>query len=158
MQSTLLEVLTVWVNNLKLYTNKKYISNKDNFIEYVDVYFDSFATYHKIDGKYADELRVLDRSKLSDCYGNIVTPFGTTGFENISTGCKTTMLCRAYQNSDKIISLEECGSNAIEYIFEHFDNISIYMTSESGFYSFGKEIIVNDKHAFNTADIASNWR
>ena len=63
------------------------------------------------------------------------------------------MLYRVYQNSDKIISLEECGSGAIEYIFEYFDNISVCMTSESRFYSFGKEILVNDKHAFNTDDI-----
>lgn len=55
----------------------------------------------------------------------IVTPFGETHLENISTGCKAILLCIFYKNTNKIVNVTECGENATDLLFDLGDKTEV---------------------------------
>lgn len=142
---------------VKLYTDKSFIGSK-KLIDAIDEYFYGFIATVGVDASNSSELKTIDKSRLAPNMGYVITPFGATDYDGISTGCKAAILCRWAQHKDVVISLIECGQNAIDFIFENFDNIHVYLPYETDILDSGKQILVNDKKAYDFYDKAKNWR
>lgn len=56
---------------------------------------------------------------------HIETRYGLGTIRNLSSGCKT--LLNIIKHPDKVVCVEECGSNVLKIIFT-MDNIKIYMS------------------------------
>lgn len=75
-----------------------------------------------------DSLRVMesiDHAKLLDAnIGTIVTPYGLTSIDNLSTGCKTVLNCIFIHGHNKeydfikAVNATGCGWNALEELFK----------------------------------------
>ena len=76
-----------------------------------------------------DNARLLDRNT-----GAMTTDFGVGSIDNLSTGCKTVLTYlfiqrnRDYFENDILIDVTECGSNALDVLFdvmEEYDNSEV---------------------------------
>lgn len=141
----------------KLYTDKRKIPENFELIEFVDAYFDAEVIMEPLSLYDNTELKAIDKSQLDKSMLNVVTPFGAISLYGISTGCKTVLLAKRFQNSNKVINILECGNNALEYILEHYDNVCLYCKREKSLPYTEKQVIVNDKRAYNFAKASSNW-
>jgi hypothetical protein len=67
----------------------------------------------------------IDRAVfVKGCNDAVRTPFGVTGLENLSTGCLTVLnLLYIKENGLNIaVDVTGCGSNALNFAFEHADS------------------------------------
>ena len=88
---------------------KSILTNLDEIDYHFMRNIDSLRNVHKINGKLVLE-----------------SPYGLMGLNNLSTGCKTCLL--AHHLKGKLISLNQCGENAI---FELFSVMEQYGTTNS---------------------------
>lgn len=100
-------------------------TGNNSIINFNDEYFCgtymnySFTDLDKKIIKQIDSAVIIDDDKIQ-------TPFGIASIEDLSTGCKT--LININHNPNKIISIVECGDNAIDCLFENFYNgeVTVY--------------------------------
>ena len=112
---------------ITVYTDRKYMKNH-KLVLGVDSYFNGLIIEDtlKADDNYI--LNSIDGSKLAPNYGFVITPFGITDYAHISTGCKAALTCKRVRDSDIVVSVDECGSNALEFILNNFDDVNVYMS------------------------------
>ena len=69
-------------------------------------------------------MKTIDNAKyIGDMM--VETPYGKTLVTNLSSGCKATLLAVHYAGTDTAVSLDECGSNAIDLIFKLSEKVDI---------------------------------
>ena len=103
----------------------------------------------------------LDHAKIVDYrLGTVVTPYGTTGLSNLSTGLKTVLnICYLKECGDQktyLVNIDGCGDNVIPYILKlvNNSNIQVYLThvpltmGNKGGYTY----YVNGKHLEDVYD------
>lgn len=111
---------------LKIYISKKDVPKRNNrFIESVDMFFNSIMYNLSITDKDMYYMSSIDKA---DYVGNgrIKTVFGDTTIENLSTGCKALILLNHYK--DRVISINECGENALDYVYKDNAEGNIYLS------------------------------
>jgi len=81
---------------------------------------------------------------------HIETKYGLGTIRNLSSGCKT--LLNIVKHPDKVINVEECGTNVLRIIFT-MDNIKIFMSRPMLF-----DIPDDAKIRFNDSDIVIGGR
>lgn len=85
---------------------------------------------------YLNIMKKIDR--VIQKKGKIIeTPFNYTTIENLSTGCKALLLILYYKDSENIlVSIEECGNNAIEVLFSlcNYMDLNVYVSSYFSIY------------------------
>lgn len=106
---------------IKLATTADINSRCTDFISPIDAKF----------GFYAKSLNLADLQEVAAQIDNTVVEsksiivgkfFGErTTIRNLSTGCKTVLLCRHLRESESIIDLRECGWNALIPAFWELD-------------------------------------
>lgn len=107
---------------LNIYIKPKDVP-KNDFVDSVDTFFSSIMYSLPINKKDKEYITQIDKAEYID-NGRIKTVFGDTTVEHLSTGCKTLILLNHYKN--KVISINECGENALDYIYKLPEG-SIYM-------------------------------
>lgn len=76
------------------------------------------------DSIYTQAMRYIDGIIARD-NDIIENRFGRTLIENLSTGCKSVMLILLYRASEYIVSINECGENAVRFLFEIGDKTDV---------------------------------
>lgn len=113
---------------IKLYTSEDFFDKKE-ILHDNEVFFNIIPT--KSYTKYFDNILLeVDNARIIDRrIGTVVTPFGSTSIRNVSTGCKTALnvvyLHEVGNSQFKAVSLNECGLNALEAIFDYADLNSV---------------------------------
>lgn len=122
-----------------LYTQKE---DSDNWILQNDWYFNLYTSNQRFTDEEKDAIKKIDDAKLSDDM-YIETKYGLGTIRNLSSGCKTYL--NIVKNPDKIVSVEECGRNVLELLFQ-MNEIHIYMSRPERFHlDEDKKICFNDK-------------
>ena len=111
---------------ITLYINEKAIEKDIRFISAVDLTFDKEIYDLEITDIDNAFLKEIDNA-VYEGNGYIVTPFGRTEIQNLSTGCKTLLLLNHSKNLENpVINVGECGKNVLDIIFQ-MENIKIYL-------------------------------
>ena len=109
---------------ITLYVDKNKIMNKKHYIESVDLTFDKLIYNLEITEKDKVDIKHIDNAHYEG-NGYIVTPFGRTEIQNLSTGCKTLILLNHSEElGNPIVYIGECGKNVLSRVFE-MSNINI---------------------------------
>ena len=132
----------------------------------------NFNDFH-FDVKIAEYIKNGYENIISDCVSNIdkckyigdgrvESKFGNyaVSIEEISTGCKTVInvLC----NRDKIVNVSGCGGNALAYLLNNYDNVTISSVGFVSSRSFDTELklVLNNKEiqVRNSREYYRYWR
>lgn len=109
---------------ISIYKDKT-MTKKDELIEKVDIAFDSIVYGININEYDKLALKNIDKAAYEG-NGFVITPFGRTVIQNISTGCKVLVLINhSTEIGDKIINIDECGKNVLDAVFK-LDNCRVY--------------------------------
>ena len=136
---------------IDIYTEKK--ASKDWILQN-DLYFNLNTSNEEMSQNEINLIWQVDEARLTPDK-HIETKYGLGTIRNLSTGCKT--LLNIIKHPDKVVCVEECGSNVLNIIFT-MDNIKIYMSRPS-FVDISDEV----KIRFNGSDIVTgntgyhNW-
>lgn len=79
---------------------------------------------------YTDIMKSIDNVQYRDD-DIIETAFGKTLIDNLSTGCKAAILSVFYNKTDTIVSIDECGTNAIMVLFRLASKIDLSVYTEN---------------------------
>ena len=133
-----------------LYTNTDI--DKD-YILMNDQYFNINTANRKFSEEAINAIWDIDKAKLTEDY-HIETKYGIGVLRNLSSGCKSYL--NIIFNSDKIVSVMECGANVLDRIFM-LDNIRIYMSHPERFrinddvqICFNEDEIVKGRHGYES--------
>lgn len=114
---------------IHLYTSKRCIPKDKKLIESADAYFDALIS---TDGMRFDELdrkimKLIDRASIVS-EGFMKTPYGDhVDLGYLSTGSKTLILIN-HADENRIINISGCGRNALEWVFNQFDDKNYYLS------------------------------
>ena len=109
---------------IDIYTEKK--DSKDWILQN-DLYFNLNTSNEEMSQYEINLIWQVDEARLTPDK-HIETKYGLGTIRNLSTGCKT--LLNIIKHPDKVVCVEECGSNVLNIIFT-MDNIKIYMSRPS---------------------------
>ena len=103
---------------LELFLLKKDISS-ENYVRYNDIFFDNMIDENKlkIDSNIKKVIKLIDGVDCIDDY-KIVSKYQNgiaISIKALSSGCKTAL--NIANCSNKIFTLDECGDNALQVIF-----------------------------------------
>ncbi|GFI11127.1 hypothetical protein IMSAGC007_03600 [Lachnospiraceae bacterium] len=150
---------------IRLFTSTNYFKPEEIIIDN-ESFFDNIDI-DALSQKSIDVMEQIDKAKLLDLNtGKIETPFGIAGVTDLSTGCKTVInTIYIYENPNafptvKAINATECGSNALEVLFDVLEsnniNLSIVLEHEDDLYKCKeREYLVNNSHRIN--QLAFYW-
>ena len=114
---------------VKLYSEDFELPKDLKAIDQVSLYFRGNIHKWNIDEKDLELMKTIDNvSNFDSSRGAITTPFGITLIDNLSSGCKTCLVinhCLKRGIEDIAISLERCGSNALDLAFELLDGTKL---------------------------------
>jgi len=121
---------------LRIYTDMKYIPTGYSVVLYNDSYFDSCTKEKRLTfrNESLGAIKIIDKADLVDARnGTILTPFGLTDLNHLSTGCKTLVnILETSANESLIFSLNECGANVLSAIVGLLNNspeeFKVYLT------------------------------
>ena len=105
-----------------IYIQKK--KDSEGWILQNDLYFNLNTSNEEMSQNEINLIQQVDGAKLTPDK-HIETKYGLGTIRNLSSGCKT--LLNIVKHSDKVVCVEECGSNVLKIIFA-MDNIKIYMS------------------------------
>lgn len=110
------------ITNLEKVSDKKVIRDASSFLN-LNVLVQDFDELDLYAMSKIDKAKLLDKN-----IGTIQTPFGITNITNLSMGCKIVLVyLYMRRNIDKyadyILDITECGSNALEVLFECMDKL-----------------------------------
>ena len=137
--------------NIVTHTDTKDIIND------FDSFFDLFVLSQNFKELDKEVLFKIDNAILID-KNDIKTPFGTTNILNLSTGCKTVlsylhMIRNKAEYQNTILNITECGSNALEVLFECADKLNdsdtVFLLEHSNhlFNCSERDYIINGNHS-----------
>ena len=106
---------------IDIFTVKK---DSNDWILQNDLYFNLNTSNEEMSENEVNLIMQVDEAKLTPDK-RIETKFGLGTIRNLSSSCKT--LLNIVKHPDKVVCVEECGSNVLEIIFT-MDNIKIYMS------------------------------
>jgi hypothetical protein len=136
------------------------ITNKTNEVQYYnDSYFDIYTCCEKITDKDKEYMKKIDNSTYINA-DRIITDFGETNIEHISTGCKT--IINIVHHPEIIFSLAEVGGNVINEVFKLAESdckYTVYMNRMAlpdGLFISGL-VMVNGVQAKNVQDFIRIW-
>ncbi|MFR8845589.1 MAG: hypothetical protein ACLVGL_11340 [Waltera sp.] len=116
---------------VRLYTSGKYFKDNEIIIDN-----DSFLITMYLQKAFPKILLRSWKKLTMQSYwirisGKIETPYGITGIQDLSTGCKTILNCIFLQENQKVyptvraINATECGKNALEQLFCYIDKTNM---------------------------------
>ena len=113
---------------------------KENFINGVDAAFNLYVNGSDLDNdKCASVMQKIDNAKMLDPNTElIVTPYGATTIQHLSTGCKTVLLYLVNYSKGIFnkINIVQSGPNALEVLFdcieENKDDRTKFYTAHAG--------------------------
>ena len=89
-----------------------------------DLFFDYGTKLEVITEDDKKVMRAIDKAEFKS-KNAIITPFGNTSIERLSTGCKTLM--NILHHREIIFTLIECGQNVIDYLLSGaIDNVTVH--------------------------------
>lgn len=111
---------------IELYTSKKAVQKNNNYIESIDLEFDKQIYTLNITNKDKEYMKNIDEAYYNG-NGYIITPFGRTEIQNLSTGCKTLILLNHLKElGNPIVNINECGRNVLDIVFD-MNNIRVML-------------------------------
>lgn len=126
---------------ITIFKNKLDIPSELEYIEINDVFFNQ-NTVTKIDEHARKIIEKIDGAKLISKY-KISSKFNEVvlDIDKLSAGCKTVL--NVLYHPDKVFCLKECGSNALEVLYD-MDKGCVY--SEYALIPFGmKEVMIQEQ-------------
>lgn len=141
------------------------IATKTSMFKRNEIIFDNEAFFfkhfvvHEIDDNYIEALRIIDNAQILDLKrGIVLTPFGVTSINDVSTGCKmvlnylTLMKHRSDFRGIMAINATEAGANAIEILFEIMERLNdnettVVIEHKNKLYTCkNREYLINGEH------------
>ena len=102
---------------VRLYTSGKYFKDNEIIIDN-DSFFNNNVSAKSLSENSIKVMEEVDHAKLLDQnIGKIETPYGITGIQDLSTGCKTILNCIFLQENQKVYP------TVIGIVLEHEDEI-----------------------------------
>lgn len=95
-----------------------------------EAFFNSYVLAKDFDNMSLEAMKIIDGAELLDKnLGTVKTKFGVSDVLHLSTGCKVVLSYLyifniAHEYSDRILNVTECGSNALEVLFNFADMLS----------------------------------
>ena len=87
---------------VRLYTSGKYFKDNEIIIDN-DSFFNNNVSAKSLSENSIKVMEEVDHAKLLDQnIGKIETPYGSTGIQDLSTGCKTILNCIFLQENQKV--------------------------------------------------------
>lgn len=118
---------------VNIFTSQKYFGKYTIWSN--DNWFNKLLFEEDFLRRHSEIIMDIDAAKIVDYnMQTIITPFGTTSLNNLSTGLKTVLnICfikEKWPERNYIVNINECGNNALEYVFELVSNsnIGVYLT------------------------------
>ncbi len=154
---------------IQLYRSMSFF-NKDDIIVDNEAFFNNYinAKFIKEYGVYA--IKSIDKAILIDeNTAKVQTPFGICSIDDLSSGCKT-ILNIIYINEKHlnrydsiIVSLNECGRNALDFIFDYIEDNSIDIKfvlehDDDTFKCRQHNYLINGKYKCNTIPLNGDSR
>lgn len=131
---------------IDIYTEKR--DSKDWILQN-DLFFNLNTSNEEMSQNEINLIKQVDAAALTPDK-HIETRYGLGTIRNLSSGCKT--LLNIIKHPDKVVCVEECGSNVLKIIFT-MDNIKIYMSRPTLV-----DIPDNAQIRFNDSDIVTGSR
>lgn len=148
---------------IQIYKSREQIKSKGyKLIENIDIEFNSMIASNEIhlDNTDAEMIRVLDNACIVNNKIRIMkTPYGdAVDICNLSTGCKACILQNHLKSSDTVISLEQCGRNAIKHAL-NFDNRKYLMRfcTIPADLKLKHKVLMNNKIYNSVIDLMGAW-
>lgn len=141
---------------ITIFKNKQDIPAQMEYVEINDVFFNQ-NTVTRIDEQAEKIIKEIDGAKLITKY-KISSKFNEVvlDIDKLSAGCKTVLNVLYYP--DKVFCLKECGSNALEFIYE-MDKGQVY--SEYAMIPFDMEAVMvqnqKEKKMINDYEELKEW-
>lgn len=111
---------------INVYTKKNLLPPNCIFINNIKAFFTTEVRQNfRSCSKYKEILSCIDHATIVGDTGDvIITPFGITTIDNISTGCKSVFcyfqLLKMFPDlSTVVLDLSKCGANGIEFILQN---------------------------------------
>jgi len=108
---------------INIYKSKDDIDDINKLVELNDIYFNKY-TSALIDDNAKDYIAKIDGTECISLY-KIKSKFGDMiiDIDKLSSGCKTVL--NIIYNPDKIFSIDECGDNALDFVY-NLDTGNVY--------------------------------
>jgi hypothetical protein len=107
---------------LNIYTSESKIKGGKEYIKYNDSFFLLNTITEGITEDDKNFIRRIDKAEIIEYMGKdtdtIRTPYGVTGIENLSTGCKTAL--NILHHREKVFECAECGPNVQRMLSVYF--------------------------------------
>lgn len=144
---------------IQIYTSEIQLKGKD-IIRDSESFFKTTVPIENFEEKELEAMMKIDEAKLLDRkLGMILTPFGITTVNSLSTGCKVVLnylfLYKSMEYRDYILDVTECGANALECLFCYMEQYNdsktiLLLRHRNGISKCGKrDYLVNGKKEIN---------
>ena len=146
------KLLREYINAVYIYTKKKYFVQCH--IMSHDLWFRRVMYDREFLKQQKDIIWKIDKAKVTDYKTlQIVTPYGQTEVDNLSTGLKAILNVRYVMQKDNVstqrvlICADDCGDNILPYLFQDIcnSNVCLYITHPIMHMPKGYTIYVNGK-------------
>lgn len=124
---------------------------------YNDIYFRGVTLGEEITEEDKGFIRRIDNTEFINKQ-SIITPYGNTNLENLSTGCKT--LLNILHHPEIVFTVNECGDNVVDIIFEYLkdSDITIHCSRYAMPEQIYKDIQIDNDVITNIKDYRKWWR
>ena len=139
---------------LRIYTNKKYLPEATELVEFNDAYFAAYTSSKTLTKRDLDVIKEIDKAEVLEGK-RIQTEFGLGTILNLSTGCKT--LLNILHHCETVFSVAECGDNVLKLLFSYKEDLSIFMPYSRRFDFPPVEILINNTDIVMDKNSFSAW-
>lgn len=113
---------------IRIWTDKSLIDSSCDYFEDCDAFVRAIVTSREFSDRDIEAMRKIDNARLVDRnYGWVLTPFGATNIENLSSGCKAVLTYlhiirhKNIPSKRAVINITMCGENALDVLFKYAD-------------------------------------
>lgn len=149
---------------IQIYTSEDNLKGRD-IIRDSESFFKTTVPIENFEEKELEAMMKIDEAKLLDIkLGMILTPFGITTVNCLSTGCKVILnylfLYKSIEYRDYILDVTECGANALECLFYFMEQQNdsktiLLLRHRNGIAKCGKRsYLINGKKEVNRLNIS----
>lgn len=111
---------------IRICTDKSLIDSTCDYFEDCDAFVRALVTSKEFSDRDIEAIQQIDNARMIDRNNNwVLTPFGDTNIENLSSGCKTVLTYlhiirhKNIPSKRAVINITMCGVNALNMLFKY---------------------------------------
>ena len=111
---------------IRIWTDKSLIDSTCDYFEDCDAFVRALVTSKEFSDRDIEAIQQIDNARMIDRNNNwVLTRFGATNIENLSSGCKTVLTYlhiirhKNIPSKRAVINITMCGVNALNMLFKY---------------------------------------